>query len=182
MSGQFFSSRMFSETSVSALSPSIPSNFLNTNLSESLTADYVQTSLGVCARFRGPQWMHRAETDGRGQVTETVGPSVVKAQKSSDKFCSSLKERGRGGQPIVARSFHQLRGAAHTQRPNMDFHYHVHSTNTVNRMKHFFWLIFFTTNWGFLSSHFLTAALTLSQLLPNIFNIQGGKNRLLSQS
>lgn len=27
-----------------------------------------------------------AETDG-GQVTETVGPSVVKTQKSSDKFC-----------------------------------------------------------------------------------------------
>lgn len=25
--------------------------------------------------------------DGRGQVTETVGPSVVRSQKSSDKFC-----------------------------------------------------------------------------------------------
>lgn len=36
-----------------------------------------------------------AETDG-GQVTETVGPSVVKTQKSSDKFCGiewSKRER-----------------------------------------------------------------------------------------
>lgn len=36
--------------SVSALS--IPANFISTNLSESLTADYAQTLVGVCTFLR----------------------------------------------------------------------------------------------------------------------------------
>lgn len=78
--------------------------------------------------------MYGAKTNGQGQVTETVGPSVVRTQKSSD----SPKERGRErGQPIVACFFHQHCKAAYTQKQSVDFHYFIHSTNTVNKMNNF---------------------------------------------
>lgn len=63
------------------------SKFRNTNPSESLTADCVQTLEGVCMRLQLTVNTREQCREGQGQVTETVGPSVVKTQKSSDKFC-----------------------------------------------------------------------------------------------
>lgn len=81
------------------------SKIININPLCVLTAACVETLAGVhtlvcvnvrqCGRCR----------DRRGQVTETVGPSVVRAQKSSDKFCgiewSKRKEGEEASQPIT---------------------------------------------------------------------------------